>query len=703
MIGKNHVLEHKPTGSRWRVLDMDMSSNNVWLFNLDDTKAVPKKTSAHRVQDPDEFIEIERPRCVAKLNHSKAAKQRRDKAYALITPLITTMDIYDPAIRSAMVLARAEELKCSPQTIYKHLRAWWRNGQNLQALTPQFHRSGNVAGTTGGRGRPSKYGTPTYQTTPADLALIQDIVKSNYLTRVLVTLEDTYQTLLEKHYSYVDAECRLILKLPGERPSLAQFRRHARKQLPTELVIRSRKGDTEFELNHRAVLGSLRHATFTVGDVYEIDSTVVDFFLVHHDNRAKIIGKPCLYMIRDRKSNLIIGFYVGLEEASWLAALQAILSIAEDKRTLCNRYGVSYSPEDWPAHGVMPKEFLGDRGPEMLGNESTKIADGLDLIITNLPKGRGDWKPHVECGFKQTQRALRGVIPGYVPPEDFGKRQRRDYSQDAQHTLSEFRKIILEIIIKHNKSPMPSYPLAPQYVLQGMQPTPTNIWNTEIQDRAGLLSTYTEEEVRLALLPKTEVAVTREGIQLGECFYGAQEAIDYGWFVAAGHSRFTVQASYDLRLVDTIYIHDEGNPNLYFKAHLLDKCSHFRGLSHREVEALGFLKRQLNHQGEQLTRQLKAEFHQNVAATVSQGRSEMKKATAGKSRSARKKDTKVARQDALRRERTESVRSSASTIEPSAKVIPMPTGRPDSTSVDAAPPSPSNSRQQKYMDLLHGR
>lgn len=540
MIGKNQVLEHKPTGSRWRVLDMDKSSNTVWLFNLEDAKAVPKGILADLIQDANEFVEVERPRSVATLKLSDAAKRRRDAAYAQIEPLIATSDIYDPTKRSAMVQARAAELKCSPQTIYKHLRSWWLNGQNPQALTPHFDRSGNVAGTTGGRGRPSKYGTPTYQITPADQALIQDIVKSMYLVNALVTLEDTYQALLERHYSYVDAEGRLILKLPGERPSPAQFRRHARKHLPTELVIRSRKGNTEFELNHREVLGSLRHTTFTVGDVYEIDSTVVDFFLVHHDNRAKIIGKPCLYMIRDRKSNLVIGFYVGLEEASWLAALQAILSIAEDKRTLCNRYGVSYSPEDWPAHGVMPKEFLGDRGPEMLGNESTKIADGLDLIITNLPKGRGDWKPHVECGFKQTQRALRGVIPGYVPPEDFGKRQRRDYSQDAQHTLSEFRKIILEIIIKHNKSPMPSYPLAPQYVLQDMQPTPTNIWNTEIHDRAGLLSTYTEEEVRLALLPKTEVAVTREGIQLGECFYGAQEAIDYGWFVAAGHSRFAV-------------------------------------------------------------------------------------------------------------------------------------------------------------------
>lgn len=704
MLLKNQVLEHKQTGSRWRVLDMDTTTQTVWLFNMSEAGALPKGVPAHLFQADGEFVEVAPPRNVTKLKPSEAAKRRRDEAYTCIEPLVTTMDIFEPSLRSALVQARAEALDCSPQTIYKYLRTWWRNGQNRQALTPLFHRSGNIAGATGGRGRPSEYGTPTYQMQPADQTLIEKIIKTMFLTSELHTLEATYQALLEQHYSYVDAEGRLILNLPGDCPSLAQFRWHARKHLPNELVIRSRKGDAEFELNHRAVLGSLRHATFTVGDVYEIDSTVADVFLVHQDDRSKIVGKPCLYMVRDRKSNLIVGHYVGFEEASWAAALQAIVSITEDKEALCQRYGVPYNPAEWPAHRVMPKEFVADRGSEMLSNESTKIADGLELTVTNNPARRADMKPHVECGFKQTNRAMRGVVPGYEPPENRGERQTYDYSQDASLTLKQFREIILKFIIKHNNSPMPNYPLAPQYVLQGMQPTPLNVWNVEIQDRAGLLSTYTEEEVRLALLPQADVTVTREGIRLGDCFYSAQDAIDKGWFVAAGNGRFTVRASYDLRLVDTIYIHDEGNPDLYFEAHLLDKCSHFRGMSHKEVEALGYLARVLNHHGQQVTRQMAADFHSTIAPTVSRAIAETKKVTQGKSRSARKKDTRAAREDARRQERQESARPAVQTTlnEAPAAVVHLPAAQPASPS-DGASQSPAKSRQQKYQELLNGK
>ncbi len=649
-----------------------------------------------------EFAEIEPPRTVTQLKPSGAAIRRRDKAYACIEPLIATLEIFEPTTRSALVLARAKVLNCSPQTLYKYLRAWWRNGQSRQALIPLFQKIGNQRLTTCGRGRPSKYGTPTYQINTEDAARMQQVLKAEYLNNELMTLEATYQSLLEKHYSYVDAEGRLMLKLPGERPSLAQFRWHARKHLPAEMVLRARKGDAEFELKHRPVLGSLRQTTFTVGDSYEIDSTVAEVNLVHQEDRSKIIGKPSLYLVRDRKSSLFVGFYVGLEEACWLAAQQAILSITEDKEQLCKRYGVVYDPADWPAHRIMPKEFVADRGAEMLSNQSTRLVDGLELTVTNLPARRGDWKPHVEFGFKQTQRSMRGIIPGYVPPEDLGKRQRRDYSKDAALTLNEFRKVVLEILILFNNSPMSHYSLAPQYILNSLQPTPVNIWNAEVRDRAGLLSSFREEDVRFALLPRTEATVTREGIRLGDCFYGAPEALDYGWFVAAGNGRFKVQVSYDLRCVDTLYVHDKQGPRPYFEARLLDKCAHLKGKSHSEVEALGALREVLGRQGEQLTRQRKAVFHAAIAGTVSQAKASMKKASAGKSRSARKADTRAAREGArgLERQQDMAFVSAPEAVPSIAPVIPLTSATPPAGSSQS---TTAKSLQQKYEELLNGR
>ena len=71
-------------------------------------------------------------------------------------------------------------------------------------------------------------------------------------------------------------------------------------------------------------------------------------------------------------------------------------------------------------------------------------------------------------------------------------------------------------------------PLRRSISCKAWQPTPVNIWNVEIRDRAGLLTTYSEQEVRLALLPQADVIVTREGIQLGACFYSAPEILERG-------------------------------------------------------------------------------------------------------------------------------------------------------------------------------
>lgn len=703
MLYKNQVLEHIATKQRWRILELGEDGTVVWLFNISAKKARPRALPIDFVEDQQAFSEVERPPIPGKLTPSTSAKQRREKAMKFIAPLVASTDIFLPAKRSALVQARAMELKCSPQTLYSYLRAWWSNGQSLQALTPLFHHCGNVAGATGGRGRPSKFGLPTYQMTEADHSIIQRAVQT-FLNNALLSLKDTYQTMLEERYSYLDGDGRLLLKLPGERPSFVQFKHHARKHLPAELVIRSRKGNAEFELEHRPKLGSLRLSTFTVGDVYEIDSTVVDVVLVHEHDRSKIVGKPALYIIIDRKTGLVVGFYVGYEESSWVAAMQAILSISEDKGALCRRYGVHYDPADWPAHCVMPKEFVGDRGSEMLGTESNKIAEGLELTMTNLPARRGDWKPHVECGFKQTHRAMRGFVPGYVPPEDFGKRQKRDYSQEAALTLTQFRKVILEAIIKRNKSPIRDYPLSPKYVLAEMLPTPINLWNAEIRDRAGLLAACTEAEVRLALLPQADVTVTREGIRLGDCLYSAKEAIDKGWFVAAGSGRFSVRASYDLRLVDTILVRDENHPNGYFEARLLEKCSHFLGLSHWEVAALGHLSRKIRQVGEQTRQQMVADFHQHIAPTVKAAKAETKKATKGLSRASRKKDIRAARQDALQLERMASAATPPSTGPAErAPVLPLPVPQPHSGPETPSPDPSVKSRQQRYQELMNGR
>lgn len=717
---KNEVYEHKQSGQQVRVLEMDGSTRTVWLFDVANPKALPfgKPVEAFRdAIDDGQFVLVAGTSGSTVKTPSEAALARRNEAYDSIEPLVKTMDIFDPSCRSALVKSRAQALGCSEQTLYARLRAWWRGGQSRQALTPKFHCIGSKAGATANRGRPPAYASyPIYQMGERDHDAIRAVLKRQYMASEVATLDGAYQTLLETHYAYVDGEGQRVIRERGERPSSQQFLYFARKSLPREARIRSRKGNVYFELNERPKLGSLRHQTHTVGDVYEIDSTVADVFLVHPEDRSKIIGKPTLYMVRDRKSNLVVGFYVGLENPCWLAAMHAIKSITEDKAELCRRYGLPYSPADWPAHGAFPKAFVADRGPEMVSGASEQLAEGLEVDVINLPTGRADWKPHVECGFKQTQRPLANVVPGYQPPENFGKRQTKDHSQSAALTLHEFTRSVLAAIIRSNRNPIKDYPLAPAYVLAGMQPTPLNIWNAEIRDRAGLLTRYSEEQVRLALLPRAEATVTPEGIWFGDCFYSAPEALEKGWFVEARRGRFRVNVAYDRRLTDAIYVYDDRDRAQVFVATLLDKCSHYRGRSFAEVESLAYLRKLIQHDSEQLTRQLKSDLHGYLKPMVAQAVKETKMATQGKSRTSRKKQTVVAREDARLRQRQVEARIEPSGVQGEGPLARLSRNQPlqdalatgPLASIPAAPTSnvpttsAPKSRQQKYQELLDG-
>ena len=699
---KNQLLEHPPSGRKVRILDLDPTTQTVWLFDMSDHVALPRPFDVNDVKtalDSKEFVEIAASSPPEVRKPSAAAIARRDQAYACIEPLIQNFEIFCARTRAALIAGRADELECSPQTIYKHLRSWWRNGQTRHALLPNFHKSGSTEGKTSGRGRPPVFeDRPIYQITDSDQPAMQSALDL-YLKSEVVSLAAAYQRLLEWHYSYQDAEGVMRISAPGEHPTEVQFRRYISKHVTFEMRIRSRKGDAEFELKNRPKLGSLRHITYTIGEYYETDATIADVPIVHSEDRSKIIGKAVIYMIWDRKSGLCVGFYVGLENPSWLAAMHAIKSITEDKAALCARYSVHYDPNDWPADCIFPKTFVGDRGPEMVSTASTQLAEGLACTVLNLPARRADWKPHVECGFKQSRQVLADRVPGYVPPENFGKRQQHDFGKDAALTLDEFTRVVLIAVIKKNRTPIENYRLEPKYMLSGMQPTPINIWNTEIRERAGLLNRYTEPQVRFALLPRAQAVVTREGIRLGSCFYSAPEALAKHWFVTAGRGSFTVTVSYDRRLADAIYVHDEQEPDGYFVAQLLDKCSHFRGKNFSEIESLEHYRTALTLEGQHIKRQLRSEFHAAIDPMVDEATKKTKAASQGKSRSARKKDVVEARKDELTRQRQHEARITAEApLEKPADVIPLR----DLQKPADAPNSAQKSRQQQYQDLLNG-
>lgn len=658
MLYKNDVFDLD--GIRMRMLEADIPGDVAWCISLDSPVAWPVCLSYRQVSDLSSVTVDE----VAHKEHSESCLRKLDAAWTRLEPFLNQhgSNLYDPKIRSLLVAEYAQAQGCSPVTLRKDLRRFWQRGQDKFALMPDYGRSGRRQDVTteedpeitGGRGRKPSNGQSVFQLKSTDIRCMEQVVEDVYLKDARVTAVDAYTELVERHYRYEDGNQNLYVRPAGSRPSLRQFRRFLRTRYNIEIRLRKRKGNSDFEREDRKVLGTVLADCSGVGHYYEIDATIADVYLVSREDSRKIIGKPTLYLIIDRKSRLIVGFYFGLENASWSAALQAILSISEDKRALCERYGVEYHPSDWPAHQVFPQEFLADRG-DMISHASDSIAQGLQVTVTNLPGKRPDWKPLVECGFRLLHNTLRPVTPAYDPPSNATRRRGKHYEKDACLTIKDFGNLVLNAIIQHNRREILDYELTPAELLAGVRPSPVELWNHGIASRAGLLTRFSEERVRFALLRKDTATVTERGVEFLGCFYSFPEAIAKKWFETARKGRFKAVVSYDPRLVDQIYVHALDGKGAPHVATLTDRSQKYAGLSFEEVRYYELLRQQVRQESEHERLQNSLDFRQKIKPTVDNAEARLK-AVGKTSRSARRADTKPARHEERRRERQEQAR-----------------------------------------------
>lgn len=725
---RNDVFTIKGHDHLFRLISAAPATDEAWIIRLGDRKALPVR------KELSELLKLKKSGnlalhkggpAISPNRASPAAIQRRDIAWERIKPLLALPGIFDPATRNRLIEERMREVGFSKQTLYNDLRKYWQGGQTKEALLPNFHKSGRsihkqpeqkgkkeTVGETAGRGRKPTLGKEEiFQVTTDDIKNINKAIKKYYLSGKESTAAGTYQRALENHFSFIDGNGKRTVSPLSECPSMRQFRRIL-KQLDPELVIRRRKGDKEFEQNHRAKLGSAQLDCLGVGHIYEIDATVADVFVVSSRDRSRIIGKPTLYLIYDRRSRLVVGFYVGLEAASWPAAMQAILSIAQDKAALCQRYGVPYDPADWPAHGVFPQTFVGDRG-EMASRDSGQLVKGLGIIVVNLPSQRPDYKGTVECGFKLIQRSMADSVPGYEPPENVFKRRGKKYSKDACLTVDEFTSLILANIIAHNRKAMRGYPLTAEQLSKGALAIPRDIWADEIPSRMGVLTRYDEDHVRFALLPNDQATVTREGILFRGCYYTCQKAVEDKWFVRAARGTFNVTVSYDRRLTDCIYLHDATDKTNFHTATMLEKSRNYMGLSFEEVRVYEKIRAGIRQQSDAYNRQVQSDFHEHADPITDFASRETKRVSEGKSRSAKKKDIVEDRLDERRIRRTQEATMASAKVSPDspkAEVIAL-SGRknmsqsPDKVQNEITPKSTSLQEKLRQIakEMLDGK
>jgi hypothetical protein len=499
---------------------------------------------------------------------------RKENAWTAIEPLVKDIPaIFESRYRNNKISIRAAETNCHVDSIRDWLCEYWQMGCTPSALFGKRNncgapgkikpsRSRNLITPQGDTTVEVKRGAPRSKTPGVGMnisgehrKIIRVATNLFYKRNKKATLKLAYLKMIRHYYRdkiIIDSKGRISITHPDDIPTYQQFIYWHKKQNDEYDVVKIRKGKTYFEKTLRPLLGNSTFEAIGPGYRYQIDATIADVYLVSRIDRNTIVGRPVFYVVIDVWSRLIVGLYIGLEQASWATAMMAIHNVTLNKVEFCRQFDIEIDPDEWP-NTPLASVLLGDRG-ELLSKQADRLAEVLE--VENTPPYRADWKGIVERQFRLLPAKFAADVQGYVE-KDFVQRTGPDYRLDASLTLQEFTKIAIHCILEHNTTPISGYPLENSMVAQEIPAIPTHLWKWGSQNRMGALVRHSENKLIFALLPTAEVSVTANGISfLGRNYYSA-EVHQRNWFTKAREKgRFKVTISYHPHNLNNIYLHD---------------------------------------------------------------------------------------------------------------------------------------------------
>lgn len=573
-----------------RVRVLWSNSEVIFFIDIDNEPALPEcspRNEFEHLMAKGELVHINDPYLNIAMTSPMAGSKAevvQERAWQAIKDAVQTEpDIYVRKLRGKLLKDVMVKSSSTKQTAYRWFRRYWQLGMCKNALSGQYARCGGLGKTK--KLSDKKRGAPRTRT-PGDGVNVDDGIKAIF--RVSIEKCLLHEGEYEFDYAYnqvliafgVPVPCKPehLLDVPTER----QFRYFYQKEYTPIEITRSRKGEINYQKDFRPVLNSSTNEVAGPGSRYQIDATIADVYLVSEEDRNKVIGRPTLYFVVDVFSRAIVGMYVGLENASWVSAMEALSNTVLDKVEYCKKFDIDITNDMWPTVGL-PESIIGDRG-EILGRHIEVLSKAFNVNIENTPPYRADWKGIVERYFRTVQVKMKPFVEGYVTKETIGKKRHgKDYRQDSIHTLKEFTQMMIKIVLYYNNEHTLSSYDPDKDVPNDLPYNPLMLWDWGIQYRTGRLRRPNADIVKVNLLPHTEATVTEKGLKLFNCYYTCKEALDWGWFEGNYKGPKKVTVAYDLFSANVIYLRPNDSYASFVEAALAPRSRAFQNLTMWEV------------------------------------------------------------------------------------------------------------------------
>jgi hypothetical protein len=578
-LGINDVVEVTPFGEaaearRFAVLWLSPDGDQAVTIELSAPNSWPQFQLTNELEE-----EIESGRAQLRDPEPAAASRRavlsrkeltaRDRRWEAIKDAVQNEPaIYTSEGRGALVRDFVEQ-DYNRNSVLNWFQMYWRGGKTPNALVGNWSRCGAKGVERDGCqkkvGRPRELGDETGLNINRRMrAILRKVIWNLWRKNASLRLSDAYEAFCRiVCYEEVYSEGRALpeIELKAEfrasgPPTIDQFKYHFHRYIDSMHLRRQKRCPRIFDLNDRGLPGSTTSETRGPGSRYVIDATIFDVYCVSRINPKRIVGRPVFYVVRDVWSRLIVGIYVGIENASWVCAAMALANVCEDKVEFCRRFGVDIDPDEWPNAGIADR-LLHDGG-EVAGAVAETFAQHLNVTLETARPYRGDDKSIAESAFEVLPAKMEPYLPGFVHP-DFRQRGAEDYRLEAALTLEDIAAICIRgVLHRNNHVVLKSYDRDAGMPSQEVAPVASDLWRWGIANRSGRFRSFPSEFVRFRLMPEDNATVDEHGLRFRGTWYLSQEMLDRGWLEKGRCKRFKVRISYDPRDANAVYLHMEG-------------------------------------------------------------------------------------------------------------------------------------------------
>lgn len=468
-----------------------------------------------------------------------------------------------------------------------------------------------------------------------------------YLNNRASTIKDAYDSMLLKYYTFSVSDKNTLSKrlLPvNQRPTYTQFYNYLTSHIEKDEIEKAKTTKREQRNNSRLLLSDNLNNVNGPYSLVEVDECEVDVFLVSREDPNIVIGRPIVYVMIDIFTRLIVGVSVSLENNSIRGITNCLLNLIDDKKKLCEKYGIDSEDGIWPDRYI-PVRIRCDYGSEYISKEFERICNELNIQREVVTPGTGSLKGQVEQMFHQLHSGQNA---------DFNNKGLIEKRYDSTHktkaclNIEEFKKIVYSAVVKHNCSYMENYPLTKDMRKKKILPIPYELWKYGINKYGEPKSIINDNSFRFTLLENVKASVSRDGVTYKGLKY-IQEDDEYllGIMVKAGTKRLPFNCRIDSRCIRNIYYTYNNQVRTlhlnYAKTGMID----YAELTLAEYEKILADKKKNDKAGKDLNQQLAIQHKSLQQEVIKEAKKNSGSPTSKNLRENRAKEKKIVAQNEL--------------------------------------------------------